>query len=77
MKVSLVKVNGIIWSGEADSVVVPGGEGEMTVLPNHVPLVSALRKGRVVVKKDNSEVYTHEVEKGVLEITGSRVSVLL
>ena len=77
MQVHLVKVNGILFSGEADAVVVPGGEGEMTVLPNHVPLVSALRKGSVIVRKDNEEVYRHEVEKGVLEITGERVSILL
>ena len=78
MQVHVVKVNGILWSGEADSVVVPGAEGEMTVLPSHVPVVSSLRPGRIEVKKDNEEVYTYDVIRGgVLEITGSRVSVLL
>ena len=77
MEVNIVKVNGIIWSGEVDSMVVPGAEGELTILPNHVPLVTTLRAGRIEVKKDGKEVFTEEVERGVLEVTGSRVSVLL
>ena len=77
MEVNVVKVNGIIWSGEADAVVIPGAEGELTVLPNHVPLVTALRKGRLVVKKEGDEVFTNDIEGGMLEVTGDRVSVLL
>ena len=77
MEVSIVKVNGIIWDGEADSVVVPGAEGELTVLPNHVPLVTALKAGYLVVKKDGEEVFTDDIERGMLEVTGSRVSILL
>ncbi len=77
MQVHIVKVNGIIWSGEADAVVIPGAEGELTVLPNHVPLVTALREGRLVVKKDSEEIFTHEVASGMLEVTKDRVAVLL
>ena len=77
MQVSIVRVNGIFWSGDADSIVVPGAEGELTILPNHVPLVTALKAGRLEVKKDGKEVFTHNVESGVLEVTGERVSVLL
>lgn len=77
MQVNIVRVNGIFWSGEADSVTAPGAEGELTILPHHVPLVSALRPGRLVVKQDGKEVFKHEVERGVLEITGKSVTMLL
>lgn len=77
MQVFIVKVNGIFWSGEASSLTAPGKEGELTVLPNHVPLVTALNHGRLVVKKDGVEVFTHTVEGGVLEVTGKSVTVLL
>ncbi len=77
MEVHIVKVNGIFWSGEADTLIAPGVHGELTVLPNHTPLVTTLRKGRVIVKKDDKEEFAHDVERGVLEVTGKRVTILL
>ncbi len=77
MQVSIVKVNGILWSGEADAISVSGSEGVLTVLPNHVPLVTTLREGRVVVRSGDTEMFVHEVSSGVLEVTGNRVTILL
>lgn len=77
MQASIVKVNGILWSGLAEAVIVPGAEGTLTILPHHVPLVTTLKQGRIVVKKDGSEVFVHEVDGGVLEVTGNTVTVLL
>lgn len=77
MQVSIVKVNGILWSGKADAVSAPGSEGVLTVLPNHVPLVTTLREGRVVVTTAGKEVFVYEVDGGVLEVTGERVTILL
>ncbi|KKS84735.1 MAG: ATP synthase F1, epsilon subunit [Parcubacteria group bacterium GW2011_GWA2_43_11] len=77
MQINIVKVHGILWSGEADSVTVPAVEGELTVLPHHVPLVTALNHGRLVVKKDSKEIFTHDVDGGVLEVTEKSVTMLL
>lgn len=40
---------------ELDSVTVPTSEGEITVLPNHIPLVVKVSPGEVVTKKKGSE----------------------
>lgn len=77
MQINIVKVHGILWSGEADSVTAPGAEGELTILPHHVPLVTALNEGRVVVKEAGKEVFTHTIEGGVLEVTPVGVTILL
>lgn len=77
MQVSVVKVNGILWSGKADAVSATGSEGVLTVLPHHVPLVTTLREGRIVITVDGDEVFVHEVHGGILEITGERVTILL
>lgn len=45
----LVSPERVLFSGEATSVVVPGSEGEMTVLANHAPVMTALRPGIVTV----------------------------
>lgn len=65
-----------LYSGPAESLTVPGSEGDMTILANHVALVSTLRKG-VAVVKTKSDTKTFAIEKGVLEISDNQASVLL
>jgi len=77
MKIHIAKVNGILFSGEADSITAPGVEGEMMALPHHVPLVTNLKAGRLVVKKDGAEIFIHTCERGVLEVTAESATVLL
>ncbi len=77
MYIHIAKTNGVLWSGEATALVAPGSEGEITALPNHIPLVTTLRPGRLVVKQDGAEVFTHDVTRGVLEVTPEGATVLL
>ena len=39
----------LLFSGDVDSVVIPGSEGEMMILPQHAPVLTSLRPGVVVV----------------------------
>ncbi len=45
----LVSPAKLVFSGDVDSVQLPGSEGEMTILPQHAPLITTLRPGFVVV----------------------------
>ena len=45
----LVSPERVLFSGEVTSVVVPAAEGDLTVLANHAPFMSALRAGVVTV----------------------------
>jgi len=45
----LVSPEKVLYSGEAESVVVPASEGDLTVLANHAPFMSAMRAGIVTV----------------------------
>jgi F-type H+-transporting ATPase subunit epsilon len=45
----LVSPERVLFSGDVNSVVVPAAEGEMTVLANHAPFMSAVRPGVVTV----------------------------
>ena len=45
----LVSPAKLLFSGDVDSVVIPGSEGEMTVLPQHAPILTSLRAGVVIV----------------------------
>lgn len=77
MRVHIAKINGILYSGEADSLTAPGVAGELTVLSHHMPLVTTLKPGRLTLRLGNEEVFVHNVEHGVLEVTPTTTTVLL
>lgn len=62
-------------SGEADSVQIPGAEGDMTALPNHAPLITTLRPG-VVTVRSGAEATDYVVTGGFAEVSGLNVAVL-
>ena len=64
-----------VFSQEVDSVTLPGSEGELGILPQHIPLVTALKPGELVYFKAGKPEH-FAVGTGFVEVTGQRVSVL-
>ena len=50
MKVVIAKVDQNLFDGEAKSLTVPAADGEMTVLPEHMPVVTTLKAGTITVR---------------------------
>lgn len=76
MKVRIAKVGESLFEGEALSLSLPGSEGDMTILPHHVPLITALRSGTVTVRTAE-ESLDLQIEKGLVEVSNNEVIVLL
>ena len=49
-KFELVSPERLLVSEEVESVVIPGAEGEMTVMANHAPVMTTIKPGVVTVK---------------------------
>ncbi|CAN5599944.1 F0F1 ATP synthase subunit epsilon [soil metagenome] len=64
-----------IYSDQVDTVLVPGAEGDMGVLPLHTPLMTKLNPGELKIVKNGVETRL-AVGEGFVEITFDRVSVL-
>jgi len=60
---------------EIDSITLPTQQGEITVLPGHIPLVSALQPGEVLVRKGKEEEVI-AVSGGFLEVLATKVVIL-
>jgi len=75
LQVELVTAEGRLVSKEADFVIAPGIEGELGVLPRHIPLLTPLRPGEVMVRNDGAEEYLF-VAGGFLEVLPDRVVIL-
>ncbi len=75
LQLEIVTPEARIFSGEVDSVVLPGSDGELGILPNHVPLVTTLKPGELVYSQGGKTEY-FAVGTGFVEVTGGRASVL-
>jgi len=64
-----------VYSDTIDSVVVPTVEGEIGVLPGHIPLVTQVEHGELRVTKGNTTSFL-AVGGGFAQIDGDRVRVL-
>ena len=67
LKLTIISKDKIAYKGEADGVFVPTQSGIIEVLPEHMQLVSALQKGEIIVREENSEK-KFKVLNGVLEV---------
>ncbi len=63
----IVTPEGITYDDTVESVSIPTATGEITVLQNHVPLVSILMAGELKAKKGDHEVIL-AVSGGVVEV---------
>src|SRR6058998_3383421 len=56
-------------------VTLPGVEGEMGVLPMHVPLLTQIVSGEIIARKNGQDHFL-AVGEGFVEITGDRVAIM-
>ena len=76
IKLEIVTPAKLLFSEQADMVVVPGGEGDFGVMLGHAPMLSQVRAGTIDVY-DGDKIRTQIfVEGGVAEVTADRCTVL-
>ncbi len=72
----LVAPERVLYSGEVDAVMLPGSEGDMTVLPGHAPVMTGLKAGFVVITDRQNHGTRVLVRGGFAEINADGVIVL-
>ncbi len=65
----------LAYSDTVDSVVLPGSEGELGVLPHHAPLVSMLGVGELRIRKAGAEE-SFAIVGGFLQVRPDKVVVM-
>ncbi|MCK4799556.1 ATP synthase F1 subunit epsilon [Candidatus Parcubacteria bacterium] len=46
----------IAYKDKADQITLPTGDGEITIMANHIPLISTMKHGELIVKNDGKEI---------------------
>jgi F-type H+-transporting ATPase subunit epsilon len=75
MRLEIVTPDGVVYSEEVDMVTLPAADGQIGVLPMHVPLMTQMEPGEMIVRRDARDLYL-AVGEGLVEITNDRVSIL-
>jgi len=73
---SIVTTERTVYENAVHSITLPTGGGEITVLPNHIPLVSTIGTGAITVKTEDGE-QLFAVSGGVLEVRRDNSVVVL
>ena len=75
LKFEIITPDATAYSEDVDMVTLPGVEGQMGVFPQHVPLMTQMVPGEIIVRKDGHD-YSLAVGEGLVEITADHVSIL-
>lgn len=75
IKLDIVTAERVVLSEEVDAVVVPGVEGQLGILPHHAPLMTMIKPGLLVARKDGEDMNL-AVSGGFLEVRPDHVILL-
>ena len=72
----LVSPEKLLFSGEVEEVVVPGVEGDLTVLKDHAPLMTVLRPGIVSIGEQGGKRTRLFVRGGFADVAPTGLTIL-
>lgn len=75
MELKIITPEKILYQEMVDSVSFQTMEGEITILPNHIPLISAIKPGELRIKIGKNTEY-FSITRGVAEVDGKNIMVL-
>tara|TARA_B100000963_G_scaffold40097_1_gene29804 strand:+ start:7002 stop:7238 length:237 start_codon:yes stop_codon:yes gene_type:complete len=65
-----------LFTGEVNSIKVPGVIGDFEILNNHAPIISSLREGDIRIISIDNKVEKFQINGGVIEMKKNKIIVL-
>ena len=75
-KFEIVSPEKVIFSDNTTMVTLPSYEGDVSVLKNHIAIITFLRPGKIKVKKNDENIDEFFVEDGIVEYFNDSLVVL-
>lgn len=76
MTVEVVTPERVVYSGQAQMVIARGVQGDLGILPNHMPMVTPLKTAPVQIKVEGDQTLRMAVSGGFMEVRGDKVTIL-
>ena len=73
--VEIISPDSSVYIGEANEVVLPCFEGQITILKDHIPLITFLRPGLIIIKENGTEKIFF-TEDGTVEFSNNKLLIL-
>tara|TARA_B100000965_G_scaffold131090_1_gene109290 strand:+ start:125 stop:517 length:393 start_codon:yes stop_codon:yes gene_type:complete len=73
--VEIISPDKSILKSEANEVTIPSYEGQMGILKDHIPIITFLRPGLIVIKENNVEKIFF-IEDGTVEFSNNNLLIL-
>lgn len=77
MKLFIHSLEKTLYEGDARVVTLPGESGEVSILDNHTPLVSALKKGTVRVRENENSTKEFPIFSGFAQVNKGHTVILV
>lgn len=75
IKLEIVTPEAKIFYDDVDMVTLTGSDGQMGILPQHMPLMTQLVAGEIIAQKGKDTIFL-AVGDGFVQVTGDRVAIL-
>ena len=75
LRLEIVTPQAVVFSEDVEMVTFPGAEGQMGVYPQHVPLITMIIPGEIIVNRSGTETFL-AVGEGVVEVTANKVAIV-
>lgn len=78
MKVKILSLSKKLFEGEAKSLTLPAVDGEITLLPQHMPILTQLKKGKIIVRPaDSSDFVEIKINSGTCHCANNISTIVL
>ena len=74
IKLEIATPEAMVYSDDVEMVTIPGVDGQMGVLPEHIRFMTYLVPGEMIVRKDGRDSFM-AVGDGLVEVTNTRISI--
>ena len=75
LKLEIVTAEGPAYSDDVEMVTLQSVTGQFGVYPQHVPLITQMVPGEIIVRKDGRDTF-FATGGGLIEVTGTSVAIL-
>jgi F-type H+-transporting ATPase subunit epsilon len=75
LKLEILTPEAKVYSDDVNMVTLTGSDGEMGILPQHMPLMTQLVAGEIIAQKGDESIFL-AVGDGFVQVTGDRVTIL-
>ena len=72
--IEIITPNKILLKSEAYEVIIPSYEGEMGILKDHIPLITFLKPGLIIIKDNEEKKYF--IDEGTVEFVNNNLLIL-